>query len=136
MDTKKIDSVVEKYLLEKFPMNKDTLRLRNVANYDLYFGLVGDCVDEPAGIDDGWIYPGFSSACDTLRAYADELPSELWVDVDCDCVMENEPEEEDSGETDENGEPIYYEPVWESIYHYDRRDILRAIFGRELPSYL
>ena len=107
------------------PLLEPVKRLVNAANFDLYFGPYSEG-NEPDG--DGWKYPGFGEACKAISDAMDGV-SEVWVDTDCDCVMENEPEgEEIDGE--------YYYPSWDSIYHFERRDVLRILLGKELPSYI
>ncbi len=97
----------------------------NAANNDLYNGPRNSYEDDP------FPYQGFIHAVKIVRDWADsELPSEIWVDMDCGQVIEEIPE----WETDENGEPI--EVYQENVYHFESGDIRRAIFGKELASYL
>lgn len=84
----------------------------------------GDCVVE--------VYT--SEVGDALRTYIDDLPSTLYYDDDCGCVMTREPEGEefDTGEVDDDGEPImqWCEPT--PYYVLGSRDIVEALFGRTI----
>ncbi len=99
----------------------------NAANSDLYNGPRDSYEDDP------FPYLGFSHAVKIVGDWADrELPSEIWVDMDCGEVINGCPEEGYTNE--ETGE--YIENCLDHIYHSESRDILRAIFGKELASYL
>lgn len=65
-----------------------------------------------------------SPVADALRAFIDDLPSELWVDTMSDCVLTSEPE---AWEDEESGERV--EPEWSDYVHLDGRDIVTALFG-------
>jgi len=80
--------------------------------------------------DDEFPYLGFTHAVKTLRDWADkELPREIWIDMDCEQILDKLPEGE---EIDGN----WVEPYLENTYHLESREILSAIFGKELASYL
>lgn len=70
-----------------------------------------------------------SPVADALRAFIDDLPSDLWVDTMSDCVLTSEPE---GWEDDETGE--WVEPEWSDYAHADGRDIVRALFGRVIAD--
>lgn len=78
-----------------------------------------------------------SAIADALRAFIDDLPSELWVDTDFDCVLEREPEAYETvlGE-DDDGNPIEetFETDMSCIWHFDRRAIVTALFGDFVAS--
>ncbi len=108
-----------------FEVPEDIERLVNLATSDLLWG--------PIGLDDDWErenYQGFQSACKRIKEYVDTLPSQLWVDIDCDCVMTREPQgEEVDGE--------YIEPYWESIYYVNgRNEIVEALFNHYVVGYV
>ena len=71
------------------------------------------------------------TASDALRAFIDDLPCDLWVEGDSvsDCEPQDSWEEEDTGEVDEEGEPIFkdvcFSPSGEDIAHFDRRGSIR-----------
>ena len=85
----------------------------------------GDVIEET--------YPG--RVGDAVRAFIDDLPSEVWVDTDCDDLMLTEPDEyeanpDHTGEDDlETNGPEVYENDLSSTYHLGRHDIIRALFG-------
>lgn len=110
---------------EKGIITDEVNRLINCANFDLYYGPY-ETGFEPDG--DGWKYPGFTESVRKISAALGDV-RELWFDSDWNGVLEREPEgEEIDGE--------YIEPFWESIYHLERKDVLRALVGKELVSYL
>lgn len=98
-------------------------RLINVAAYDLHFGPTG--AYEPDG--DGWIYPGFEAATDTIRDSILADIGTLYYLPDCDIVTDTEPE----GWEDDGG--AWYEP--DPYYTFDPADVLRAYLGK-LAEYL
>lgn len=115
---------------------KDTLTpadhtLIRLAWFDLWYGpFTGDIEGEE--------YPGWVAASERLAEIRDALPITLYVDLDCDYVGEEEPEgfEEDTGEVDEDGNPIleWVEP--EEYYTVDRDDIARAVLGKDIVAHL
>lgn len=121
--TDRYTKAIREYVSEVYPADTDTARTIATATYDLYYGPTG--AYEPDG--DGWVYPGFETACDIILGYLDTLPSRLYVELDTDYVLESEPE---WGE-DDDGHAIEPEPC----YEYDRKDIARAILGT-LADYL
>ena len=110
-----------------FKMPEHVERLRNLANLDLYFGPLND-----SQLDDEWErqhYKGFSEALGTIQEWIDANVTDLWVDVDCDCVMTSEPEGyEDEGE--------WVEPYLETTYHVDMRTVKKYLLGKELGGYV
>ena len=82
-------------------------------------------------------WPGFSAALDRISSWAsDNLPSQVWVDMDCDescAVSENEPEgfwEYVDSETEKE----WVEPFTENTYVLDYKEIKQAVFG-EVSKY-
>lgn len=71
-----------------------------------------------------------------LRAFLDDLPSELWVDTDCGYVMDSEPDayeaNPDYDADDEESGPEYWDVDLSSTYHLDRRSVIEALFGRTI----
>lgn len=63
----------------------------------------------------------------TLRAFIDDLPSELWVDEQCGATMDSEPE---GYEDDETGE--YVEPDLSDYYRLESRDIVECLLGKTI----
>lgn len=126
--------IVLEYLKEKnLLLTEEQEKIKRVATYDLYFGPI---VSTDADIDDllateGTEYRGFEWACEQLRSTYEALPSELYVDDECDFVSEKEPEgylDEETGE--------WIEPYLESTYLLTARDIREMVFGKELSQYL
>lgn len=122
------DKIVEKYFKDKMP--KDIRQLLAMTHYDLNFGPSHGYVDGIDTANDCEVqWPGFESACEALKGWCNEmLPSEVWVDTDCDYVSVYEPQGEDI-----DGE--YQEPFTENTYHLTSKEIKRAVFG-ELGEYL
>jgi len=54
----------------------------------------------------------------------------MWLDHEADIWLESEPE----SYTDEDGNT--FEPMWGDYTEYDRKALLRLLFGRELGEYL
>lgn len=115
-----MNKTVEKEIRDYVEVSDRITFLARNAVDDILYGPV--CRDED--------YEGFESAIGELREWATtEVPCELWVDVDCGSVFTSEPESyEEDGEV--------FEPFWESIYHLERKDILRALFGSKLVEFL
>lgn len=118
-------------------LTDDDRTLINAMDWDLWHGPFpeGDPLDETPGT---YAYPGWDKAYDMLQEVIDRLPSVLYVDVDCEYVGDDEPEgwEDPEGAEDADGNPI---PAWvepELYYTVERRDILRAVLGKELASNL
>lgn len=112
----------------------DTMKHASMADWDLYYG---PGVERDPG-DDGPAYPGFGPACEIIKAAVDAVvPSDLCVLTDCDILVETEPEgcEMDTGEVDDDGEPVMEWCEADEYVGYDRRAILRATFGA-LADYL
>ena len=120
----RIDALVCEY----FSMPKEIVRLRNLCNFDLYFGPIDE-----AQLDDQWErdnYKSFGEALEKIQAWIDENVREVWVDVDCDCVMTSEPE----WHQEEDGEWI--EPYLESTYQVSRSEVKEYLLGKELGGYV
>ncbi len=109
----------------------------NVANFtddDLatyYADLLDECVPEAGDVIEE-TYTG--RVGDTVRAFIQDLPYEAWVDVDCGCYMDKEPEQYEANpdydpDDDDSEEPEYFENDMSSVYHLDRKDIVSALFG-------
>lgn len=95
------------------------------------FSLRADADDE-AGPQDK-VVPAFSGPhADMLRAWADEnIPSEAWVDLDCDSVSDRPPQEDYE---DEDGVAHYAD--LSNVMLVEASDIRAAIFGAALAPYL
>jgi hypothetical protein len=68
-----------------------------------------------------------------LRAFIDDLPSEVWIETDSGIVQEYEPdqfeENPDYDPEDEYSGPEMYERDMSGIWHINQRDIIEALFG-------
>lgn len=116
---------IKETLRSYFEVPEDIQRLVNLVTSDLLYG--------PIGLDDDWErenYQSFESACIRIKNYVSTLPSQVWVDIDCDCVMTSEPQiEEVEGE--------YLEPCWESIYYVNgRNEVVEALFNHYVVGYI
>lgn len=129
-------------LEQAFPVPAHIAACASAIRYDLYHGPCFSCVPaegiEAFTIDhyasdasdladiDGTISETYvGPVADALRSFIDDLPSEVWVDVQCDCVCTSEPEA-----FEEDGE--WYEPCWDDYYHLDRSDIVAGLFGKTI----
>ena len=145
-----VERTLEAWAKEQRQALDATIRQRiQQANYDLYFGPVGDgAVGDPADGSDDWAgYPGFTKATAEIADALDAVPSRLFLDVDAEYWTDHEPEgekcEECHGEGATEGEKCdlcngvgVIEPAWECWYEVDRKELLRAIVGKELVAYL
>jgi hypothetical protein len=72
-------------------------------------------------------YPGFTSACKLIRAALDEqLPSQLWFDVESGSWQEKEPAIDCAAAGD----------WYEGYYVVERYELQKIIVGKELIRYL
>ena len=115
----------------------------NMCRYDLLYGpafarLPKEGVEKITDDDLATLYDDANDMCEegdtvvevytsdvgaALRLFIDDMPSTLYYDADCECVMDREPEgEEIDGE--------WYEPS--DYYALDRGDIVEAVFGRTI----
>lgn len=146
MTTTNVQKAVAKAVTGKFAPDATINRIINLANHDLYFGPIQyDPIEEDEDFDfcqsEGIATASgefdFSAACKRISDYADDLPSTLYYDYDADLLFESEPEGElvDTGEVNEDGEPVmeYFEP--ESYYIVEYREIRRILLG-EVAQYL
>ena len=119
---KKIRKLVSEHFEKDIP--ERIRRLSNIASYDLYFGPFPPDKEFEGDFD----WPGFEKAIDEIKPWIESnIPSDLWVDIDCDYIMEKEP---DGYLDDETGE--YIEPFLE-YYHLDSfKEIASYIFNKEL----
>lgn len=129
-----IRSAVAEYFSDGGPLDPippDIARLARLAASDLWNGPIV----EP---DDGEPWPGFSSACEQVAAWADDaLPFALYFDEDADLIGECNPWEEDENYLDPDTETMgetYYGP--DDVIELNRRAILAALFDPELVSYI
>lgn len=104
----------------------------NLATY--YADLIDDCVPEAGDVIEE-TYCG--RVGDTVRAFIDELPYEAWVDMDCDCYMDKEPEQYEKNpdydpDDDDSKESEYFECDLSNVYHIRKGEIIEALFGRTL----
>lgn len=122
----KIDQIIEeKTEIDVDIRHKISLLTSDLYSGPLYFDKDGDkcsCFDfdlEPRQFD-------FSGAAREVMDYLrDQVPSEVYIDMETEEILTQEPE---AWEDEETGEWI--EPFWESIYHVE--DVYKTLLGREL----
>jgi hypothetical protein len=124
---------------ERAKLSHRIRQLIMLAIWDLYYGPIGsnedarNLQDETKGPVENW--PGYSKACDEIRKALDDLPSELWIDLQCEEAFTDKPEGEylenpDYDPEDEDSEEKEWcEPNWEDFYMVELREIKAAIVG-------
>lgn len=133
-------------------MDEPTRKLVSQANYDLWYGPVGNgAVGDPAEGDHDWDeYPGFTSACEKITDALETLPRTLFIDTACHLWQETEPQSEECDACDGLGNTIedesepcevcngqhWIEPFWEDWLKLDRKDLKQLIVGKELAQYV
>ena len=123
-----VERVVEKH----FELPADIANKINLLNSDLYSGPLyfNPEGEECCHMDDGAVPFNFSKAGDEVMDYLrEQVPSSVYVDMQCEEVFEREPE---GFLEDEDDEDSWVEPFWEDIFQVD--DVYRVILGRELGS--
>ena len=141
----------------------DVQRLINLASYDLYYGpaCASDVADPPTdefGNENEWSGFSFERACIAIKNALEDLPSVLYVEDGGDCWSESEPESEECENCDGTGKTAVshcdhcgadtstvcdtcdgegrLDPGLEFFTKYERRELKRAIVGRELAEYV
>lgn len=143
----------EKAIAAHFAVPPNVQRMADRATFDLYFGPIGTEQDYEADEP----YPGFSEACEVVTDWCDENLSEVWYDSDSGFVSDREPEgyQEECTDCAGSGEACFhdadsdeecatcagsgeewFEPTWEYYYHFEVRDVKRALFDRELCAHI
>lgn len=115
------DTVTET-IRNAYPLTHEIQVLSNVASYELLFGPMAPAADyEGTGVD----YLGFDSAVDTIRKWIDSQNiTTSYIDIDCGCMVD-----EPIADADD-------ELMWENVWEVSRRDIIEALFGKNLTEYL
>jgi hypothetical protein len=137
--TKKLNKIINTYFSDKMPEN--VKRLGNLIYWDLMFGPLQGCDVCGADTCDDCLcatpWPGFTTATKLVSDWLDDQPSELWIDLNFDGVMESEPQPEYlSSDCEERGCDPYLEPDYENVYYVDRKEIVAALFGKEVVGYI
>lgn len=138
------DKAVFTYIKENVKIPDNVKRMASLASWDLWYGPLTYC--ETCGADHlddcecgDLKYPGFEAACAIVSEWADENIESLYVEDYSDYVLTKEPqgrwENSEGDECDKFDEDAHYvEP--EQYYFFERSDILKIIFDKELISYL
>jgi hypothetical protein len=117
-------------------LSDETRNLIMSANRDLWEG---------PHAEDG--YPGFVRATLAIREALEDVPSTLWIDVGAEYWSTSEPKAEPCETCSGNGYDSddqtcpdctegWVEPFTEETYRVERRDLVRALVGKELAEYL
>ena len=128
MQSERANKLIKEYVQADMPERVKKLGRR--AYWDLVMGPIGceDCgADRLGDCTCEEKYPGFESALMELKEYFGDLGT-LYLETDTEYVTPNRPE----GYEDEDGE--WVEP--EQYFEFDRRGVVRAVFGSELAQYL
>lgn len=121
----------DKVIEEHFELPAEIAKKINLLNSDLYFGPLyfDEDEDQCCHMDEGATPFNFSRTGDEVMDYLrEQVPSTVYVDMNCEEVFEKEPEGYFEDEDDESSDWI--EPFWEAIYQVD--DVYSALLGREL----
>lgn len=139
-----------KAIAEYFKIPPDIRRRASQATWDLYYG---------PGCDEGeeeHPYPGFNEACAVVARWCNDTLHELWYDSMSGAVCDRKPEgysEEccecagsgaaDHDDPDDGPCPVcdgegerWVEPEWEDYYHFEVKAVKRALFDKELGTYI
>lgn len=110
-------------------MSKRIQKLRDFAGLELMFGPMDRDQKRAEGFPAKW---SWEYAVDQLRDWWSEHGSDLYYDNDIGAVIgEQEPEayeDEDTGEI--------FEPFWEEIIKYSKREVAMIVFGTELGQHV
>ena len=140
-------------------LSDDIQRLMNLSYMDLMYGpaLQSDCDAPPRdeyNNENEWSGYDFVKACKLIKDALSDLPSELFIDCDCESWSTSEPgvsgcpECEGSGEAPKDFEHAeggkceacngvgHIEPYLDNTYKVERRDLKRTIVGKELSEYV
>lgn len=122
---------VDKVIKNHFELPAEIARKIRLLNSDLYFGPLYFNPERETccHMDEGAVPFNFSRTGDEVMDYLrEEIPSTVYVDMDCEQVFDNEPEGywDDSGE----GETEWIEPYWENVYQVD--NVYGVLLGTEL----
>lgn len=125
-----IAQTIERIVEEHTELPTSIRKKISLLNSDLYFGpLYFDEDGEQCACFDFEAKPkpfNFSAAAREVMDYLrEEVPSEVYIDMDSEELLESEPEgfeDEDTGE--------WIEPYWEEIYQVE--DVYSTLLGREL----
>ena len=119
-------------------LDPSIVKLIEGAKQDLHFGpAYGEESD----------FPGFETACLAIKSALEDVPSTLYVDTDAEVWQESEPSAYECPECVGNGVPTdddcpgcagsgKVEPYLEETYQVERRDLVRALVGKELAEYV
>lgn len=109
-------------------MSKRVEKLRDFAGLSLMFGPMDRDQKKADGFPAKWTW---SYAVDELRSWWAEHGTEVYYDNDIGVVLEEKPE---AYEDEETGE--IFEPFWEEIYKYDKRQAAMIVFGTDLGEHV
>ena len=121
-------------------LDPSIVKLIEGAKQDLHFGpAYGEESD----------FPGFETACLAIKRALEDVPSTLYVDTGAGCWSQSEPEPEEclecngAGTYDDDETPCLdcngsgkVPPYTEETYQVERRDLVRALVGKELAEYV
>lgn len=113
---KEFNSYIGSWMKES--LSPEVRELIAQAYSDLYFG--------PLAIGEEG-YPGFERALEIIEQELANAPTEVYVE-ECGYVCEGEPQPWKDEETGEFVYPMYYS--------FNKKDVLSAILGKELATYL
>lgn len=93
-----------------------------------------DCLD--VGPKDRVVQTYVAPLADALRKFIDDLPSELWYDIQSGYVQDSEPEADMYEDEDEDGNifQVRCEISWEDWMTLERDDIVTALFGKTIAQ--
>lgn len=122
------EQTIERVIEENLELPVEIRKQISLLNSDLYFGpLYFDTEGEQCcHMDPGAKQWNFCSAGREVMDYLrDQVPSEVFIDVNSEELLKSEPE---GWEDEETGE--WNEPYWEEIYQVE--DVYSTLLGKEL----
>lgn len=128
----------------------------NLATYDLWYsapsdGSVNDPPTDEYGNENEWSGYDFVKACKLIKDACEEVPSELWIDIDAEMCWQTE--EPTTTKCDECDDGFHINESWQKViceycdgtgwvepagswYRVKRIDLLNALVGKALAEHL
>jgi hypothetical protein len=123
-----IRRIVRKWAVSR--LSNEVVTLIAMAGWDLSFGPFTAAEFSEACPNRKTAWPGWGQACDTIQIELSELPSVVWVDVDGEWCVDEEPV---CGECEGTGGDYGLELG--TTYKLERDELVSIVVGRDLAGY-